>query len=69
MFNKNYIYFKQGPKTVVTITIINGLYVIIYILKKCKDIAFVGVKICETITLTTINNKSNNKVIKEKELK
>ncbi len=69
MFNKNHIYFKQGSKTVVTIIIINGLYVIIYILKKYKDIAFVEVKTCETITLTTIDNKSNNKAIKEKELK
>ncbi len=42
---------------------------IIYVLKKCKDIVFVEVKTCETITPTTIDNKSNNKAIKEKELK
>jgi hypothetical protein len=67
-FNKNYIYFKQGPKTVITITIINSLYVITYISKKYKDIAFVGVKTCETTTLTTIDNKSKNKATKKKEL-
>jgi hypothetical protein len=67
-FNKNYIYFKQGPKTVVTIIMINSLYMITHISKKCKDTAFVGVETCETTTLTTIDNKSKNKVIKEKEL-
>ncbi len=69
MFNKNHIYFKQGPETVITIIIINGLYMITYVLKKCKDIAFVGVKTYETITPTTIDNESNNKAIKKKKLK
>jgi hypothetical protein len=63
------MYFKQGPKTVVTITIINGLYIITYISKKYKDTAFVRVEIYKTTTLTTINNKSKNETIKEKELK
>jgi hypothetical protein len=67
-FNKNYMYFKQGPKTVVTITIINSLYMITHISKKCKDTVFVGVEICETTTLTTIDNESKNKATKEKEL-
>jgi hypothetical protein len=62
------MYFKQGPKTVVTVIIINSLYVIIYISKKCKDTAFVEVKIYETTTLTTIDNKSKNEATKEKEL-
>jgi hypothetical protein len=42
---------------------------ITYVLKKCKDIAFVGVKTYETITPTTIDNESNNKAIKKKKLK
>jgi hypothetical protein len=63
LFNKNYIYFKQGPKTVITITIINSLYIITYISKKYKDIVFVEVKIYETITSITIDNKSNNSII------
>jgi hypothetical protein len=67
-FDKNYIYFKQGPKTVVTVTMINGLYMITHISKKCKDTAFAGVKTHETITLTTIDNKSKNEATKEKEL-
>jgi hypothetical protein len=62
------MYFKQGSKTVVTITITNSLYIITYISKKYKDTAFVGVKTCETTTLTTIDNKSKNEVTKEKEL-
>ncbi len=65
MFNKNHIYFKQGPKTVI---MINSLYVITHILKKYKDIAFARVETRETTTLTTIDDKSKNEVIKEKEL-
>jgi hypothetical protein len=62
------MYFKQGPKTVVIVIMTNGLYVITHILKKCKDTAFAGVKTHETTTLTTTDNESKNKVIKEKEL-
>jgi hypothetical protein len=62
------MYFKQGPKTVVTAIIINSLYIIIHILKKCKNTAFAGVKTYETTTLTTTDNKSKNKATKEKEL-
>jgi hypothetical protein len=47
---------------------INSLYVITYISKKCKDTSFAGVETCETTTLTTIDNKSKNEAIKEKEL-
>jgi hypothetical protein len=68
LFNKNYMYFKQGPKTVVTVTMTNGLYVITHISKKCKDIAFARVETCETTTLTTIDNESKNEATKEKEL-
>jgi hypothetical protein len=46
----------------------NSLYIIIYISKKYKDTAFVGVEIYETTTLTTIDNKSKNEATKEKEL-
>ncbi len=41
---------------------------ITHISKKCKDTAFAGVKTHETITLTTIDNKSKNEATKEKEL-
>jgi hypothetical protein len=68
LFNKNYIYFKQGPKTVITITITNSLYIITHILKKCKDTAFARVETHETTTLTTIDNESKNEAIKKKEL-
>jgi hypothetical protein len=47
---------------------INSLYVITHILKKYKDIAFARVETRETTTLTTIDDKSKNEVIKEKEL-
>jgi hypothetical protein len=47
---------------------INSLYIITYILKKCKDTAFIGVEIYKTTTLTTIDNKSKNEATKEKEL-
>jgi hypothetical protein len=63
------MYFKQGSKTVITIIIINSLYVITHISKKCKDTVFIGVKTCETTTLTTTDDKSKNEAIKEKELK
>jgi hypothetical protein len=63
------MYFKQGPKTVVTATIINSLYIITHILKKYKDTAFAGVETCETTTLTTTDDKSKNEATKEKELK
>jgi hypothetical protein len=41
---------------------------ITHVSKKCKDIVFAGVETYETTTSTTIDNKSNNKVTKEKEL-
>lgn len=68
MFDKNHIYFKQGPKTVVTIIITNGLYIITHVSKKYKDIAFIGVETRETTTPTTIDDESDNKVTKKKEL-
>jgi hypothetical protein len=67
-FDKNYIYFKQGPKTVVTTIIINSLYVITHISKKYKDTAFAGVETRETTTLTTTDDESKNEATKEKEL-
>jgi hypothetical protein len=48
---------------------INSLYIITHISKKCKDTAFIRVEIYETTTLTTIDNESKNEAIKEKELK
>jgi hypothetical protein len=42
--------------------------VITYILKKYKNIAFARVETYKTTTLTTIDNKSKNEAIKEKEL-
>jgi hypothetical protein len=68
LFDKNHMYFKQGPKTVVTATMTNGLYVITHISKKCKDTAFAGVETRETTTLTTTDDKSKNEATKEKEL-
>ncbi len=75
MFNKNYIYFKQGLKTVIKVKIINSLYIIIYILKIYKDTVFIGIKVHKTTTgnesktITTTGNKSEDKVTKEDELK
>ncbi len=65
MFNKNYIYFKQGPKTVLIAKIANGLYIVTYVSKKYKDIAFAGIETRETAT----GNKSEDKATKENELK
>ncbi len=65
MFNKNYIYFKQGPKTVVIAKIINSLYIVTYVLKKYKDTVFTGIETRETAT----SNKSKDKATKENELK
>ena len=62
------MYFKQGPKIVVTIIIINGLYVITHVSKKYKDIVFAGVETRETITPTAIDDESENEATKEKEL-
>ncbi len=75
MFNKNHIYFKQGPKTVVTAKITNGLYIVTYVSKKYKDTAFAGIKIRKTATsdesetATATGNKSEDKATKENELK
>ena len=63
-FDKTHIYFKHRPKTVDTIIITNSLYIIIYVLKKYKDIAFIGIK---TYKITT-NDKSNNEATKETDL-
>ncbi len=75
MFNKNYIYFKQGLKIVVIAKIINSLYIVTYVLKKYKDTAFAEIKIRKTATgdesetATATGNKSKDKAIKENELK
>jgi hypothetical protein len=64
-FDENHMYFKQGPKTVVTATMTNGLYVITHVSKKCKDTAFVGI---ETSEIATATDDSDNEATKEKEL-
>jgi hypothetical protein len=44
---------------------INGLYIITHVSRKCKDTAFIGIKTSE---ITTTTDDSDNKATKEKEL-